>query len=53
MNPKAVKRLSMALLADIMDVMSAENLEKYRELSKEVDRLVEESIIPEVRRHVR
>lgn len=53
LNPKAVKRLSMALLADIMDVMSAENLEKYRELSKEVDRLVEESIIPEVRRHVR
>ncbi|CAB49217.1 type I restriction endonuclease subunit R [Pyrococcus abyssi] len=53
LNPRTVKRLSSSLLDDIMEAIKDDNLNKYRELSKEIDRLVEESIIPEVRKHVR
>ncbi|KUH34809.1 hypothetical protein APY94_00075 [Thermococcus celericrescens] len=52
LNPRAVKRLSSALFDDLTGAVDFDELEKYRELSREIDKLVEESIVPEVRRHV-
>ncbi|NJE04107.1 type I restriction endonuclease subunit R [Thermococcus sp. MV11] len=52
LNPRTVRRLSSALFEDIMEAVTEDDLGKYLELSREIDRLVEESIVPEVRRHV-
>ncbi|WP_148883367.1 type I restriction endonuclease subunit R [Thermococcus aciditolerans] len=53
LNPRTIKRLTSALFEDIMEAVTVDDLEEYHELSREIDRLVEESIVPEVRRHVR
>lgn len=52
LTPRMVKRLKSALLEDMMKAVTTDDFEKYRELSREIDKLVEESVVPEVLRHV-
>jgi len=45
------KKLSGALIQDIMSSIEADDNETYRRISREIDRLMEDSIIPAVRRY--
>lgn len=53
LTPGTIKDLKSALLDDILESVTLNDLSKYHQLSKEVDKIVEDSVIPEVLRHVR
>lgn len=52
-TPRVIKRLSSALFDDLAMSLNEEDPKKYRELSREIDKLIEDSIVPEILRHTK